>query len=238
MIVGDLKPIEEIVSMIKGYTQVLILGCGSCVTVCLSGGEREAEQLGRELARIRHYQSAAPKFIVDSILRQCERDLVIEYQNIPAGTDALLSLACGAGVQTLADAFEPLPVIPALNTTFLGASDKAGIWTEKCKGCGDCILINTGGICPIARCAKSLFNGPCGGSKAGYCEVGKYAPCAWAQIVARLKKMNKLHLYEKIHSPKNWKPGGAAGPRKRVRTGLGEGNSIKLKEGPLLIGDS
>jgi ferredoxin len=148
MIVGDLKPLEEIVSAIKEYKQVLVLGCGSCVTVCLSGGEREAEQLSRELSQIRHYQGTPPKFEVGCILRQCERDLVLEYQDLPAGTDAVLSLACGAGVQTLADAFEPLPVIPALNTTFLGASDKPGSWTEKCKGCGDCILIHTGGICP------------------------------------------------------------------------------------------
>jgi len=227
MIVGDLKPLEEIVSAIKEYKQVLVLGCGSCVTVCLSGGEREAEQLSRELSLLQHYQGRPPKFEVGCILRQCERDLVIEYQDIPAGTDAVLSLACGAGVQTLADAFEPLPVIPALNTTFLGASDKPGSWTEKCKGCGDCILIHTGGICPIARCAKSLFNGPCGGSQGGYCEVGEGIPCAWTQIVARLKKMDKLHHYEEIHAPKNWQPGGAAGLRKRVRTGLGEGSNTK-----------
>ena len=225
MIVGDLKPLEEIISAIKAYKQVLVLGCGSCVTVCLSGGEREAKQLSRELAQVRHYQNAPPKFEVDSILRQCERDLVIEYQNIPEGTDAVLSLACGAGVQTLADALEPLPVIPALNTTFLGASDKPGVWTEKCKGCGDCILIHTGGICPVARCAKSLFNGPCGGSQGGYCEVGQGIPCAWAQIVARLKKMDKLDCYEQIQASKNWKPAGAAGLRRRVRTGLADSPS-------------
>ncbi|MCK5418453.1 MAG: methylenetetrahydrofolate reductase C-terminal domain-containing protein, partial [Desulfobacterales bacterium] len=88
----------------------------------------------------------------------------------------------------------------------------------------DCILIHTGGICPIARCAKSLFNGPCGGSQGGYCEVGEGIPCAWTQIVARLKKMDKLHHYEEIRAPKNWQPGGAAGLRKRVRTGLGDGS--------------
>jgi len=225
MIVGDLKPLEEIISAIKTYKQVLVLGCGSCVTVCLSGGEREAKQLSHELAQVQYYQNAPPKFTVDSILRQCERDLVIEYQNIPEGTDAVLSLACGAGVQTLADALEPLPVIPALNTTFLGASDKPGVWTEKCKGCGDCILSHTGGICPVARCAKSLFNGPCGGSQGGYCEVGQGVPCAWTQIVARLKKMGRLQSYEEIRTSKDWRPGGAGGVRKRVRTGLGEGAS-------------
>jgi ferredoxin len=222
MIVGDLKPLEEIISAVKGFKQVLVLGCGSCVTVCLSGGEKEAEQLSRDLSQMRYYKGPAPKFVVGSILRQCEKDLIDEYQEIPPGTDAVLSLACGAGVQTLADAYEPLPVIPALNTTFLGASDKPGIWTEKCKGCGDCILIHTGGICPIARCAKSLFNGPCGGSKGGYCEVGNGIPCAWTQIVARLKQMDKLHCYEEIRTTKNWKPGGAAGLRRRVRTGLAD----------------
>ena len=195
------------------------------MTVCLSGGEREAKQLSHELAQVQYYQNAPPKFTVDSILRQCERDLVIEYQNIPEGTDAVLSLACGAGVQTLADALEPLPVIPALNTTFLGASDKPGVWTEKCKGCGDCILSHTGGICPVARCAKSLFNGPCGGSQGGYCEVGQGVPCAWTQIVARLKKMGRLQSYEEIRTSKDWRPGGAGGVRKRVRTGLGESST-------------
>ncbi len=128
MIVGDLKPLAEIVSAIKEYKQVLVLGCGSCVTVCLSGGEKEAQQLSHDLSQIRHYEGPPPKFEVGAILRQCEEDLVLEYQTLPAGTDAILSLACGAGVQTLADAYDPLPVIPALNTTFLGASAKAGNW--------------------------------------------------------------------------------------------------------------
>jgi ferredoxin len=224
MIVGDLKPLAEIVTAVKDFEHVLVLGCGSCVSVCLSGGEKEAQDLRRELSQIRHYRGTPPKFAVGSILRQCERDLVVEYQDIPDEIDAILSLACGAGVQTLADAFEPLPVIPALNTTFLGASDKPGEWTEKCKGCGDCILIHTGGICPIARCAKSLFNGPCGGSKGGYCEVGGGLPCAWTQIVARLKRMDRLDDYEKMNSKKDWTRGGSAGPRKRVRIGLGDGN--------------
>jgi ferredoxin len=223
MIVGDLKPLAEIVSAVKEYRQILVLGCGSCVTVCLSGGEKEADQLARELSQVRHYQGAPPKFELGCILRQCEQDLVTEYQALPAGTDAVLSLACGAGVQTVADAFDPLPVIPALNTTFLGASAKAGIWEEVCRGCGDCVLTYTGGICPVARCAKSLFNGPCGGSHNGSCEVGLDTPCAWAMIFYRLKRQNKLHLLDQIRTPKDWRPGGAAGPRKRVRLGLGQG---------------
>jgi ferredoxin len=195
MIVGDLKPLEEIVAAVKEYKNVLVLGCGSCVTVCLSGGEREAEQLCHELSKVRHYEGVPPKFEMGCILRQC----------------------------AVADAHDPLPVIPALNTTFLGASAKPGIWAEMCRGCGDCVLTYTGGICPVARCAKGLFNGPCGGSQNGSCEVGLDTPCAWAMIYYRLKRQNKLHLLEEIRAPKDWRPGGAGGPRKRVRLGLGDG---------------
>ena len=224
MIVGNLKPLAEIVAAVKEYKQLLVLGCGSCVTVCLSGGEKEAQQLSRELSQKQLFKGRPPKLKVGSILRQCEEDLVREYHTVPEGTDAILSLACGAGVQTLADVYDPLPVIPALNTTFLGASPKPGIWAEVCRGCGDCVLNYTGGICPVARCAKGLFNGPCGGSQNGSCEVGFDTPCAWAMIYYRLKRQNKLHLLDEIRAPKDWRPGGAAGPRKRVRTGLGEGS--------------
>ncbi len=220
MIVGDLKPIEEIISSISGYKKVLVLGCGSCVTVCLSGGEREARQLARQLSHPRHYKEGSPKFVVNSILRQCELDLVQAFQEIDPKTDAVLSLACGAGVQTLADAFDPLPIIPALNTTFLGASLKPGIWSEMCQGCGNCMLTYTGGICPIARCAKSLFNGPCGGSQNGACEIDHHTPCAWALIYFRLKKQNKLHLINKLQPFQDWRTQTGKGPRKRVRTGI------------------
>ena len=101
----------------------------------------------------------------------CERDFVKAYLDIPPDTEAILSLACGAGVQTVAEIFGTLPVIPALNTTFLGSLDSPGIWREKCQGCGDCVLAYTGGICPVSRCAKRLLNGPCGGSKNGKCET-------------------------------------------------------------------
>jgi ferredoxin len=225
MIVGNLKPLEEIIAAVKEYKQILVLGCGSCVTVCLSGGEKEAHQLGRELSRKKHFGDRPPKLEVGSILRQCEQDMVREYQSIPDGIDAILSLACGAGVQTLADAYDPLPVIPALNTTFLGASAKPGIWQEMCRGCGDCVLTFTGGVCPVARCAKSLFNGPCGGSQNGSCEISLDTPCAWALIYYRLKRQNKLHLLRKVRTPKDWRPAGGEGARKRVRTGLGEGSS-------------
>lgn len=230
MIVGDLKPLEEIAGSIAGFRKVFVLGCGSCVTVCLSGGDREASQLAKELAYTRHYKGNPPVFETGTIIRQCERDLVTAYQDVPADTEAVLSLACGAGVQTIADVFKPLPVIPALNTTFLGASNEAGVWQEVCQGCGDCVLTFTGGICPVARCAKSLFNGPCGGSHGGQCEIYREVPCAWALIFYRLKEQGQLHLLEEIRAPRDWQAGGASGPRERRRTGIGGSPGYNSRE--------
>lgn len=214
MIVGDIKPIGEIVDSISEYRRIHIVGCGSCVSVCLSGGARESEMLALELG------CKLPAVTTDTVLRQCEPDIIKSFHKIPDGTEAVLSLACGAGVQTMSDVFDPIPVVPALNTTFLGASAGPGVWREMCRGCGDCLLTYTGGICPVARCAKSLFNGPCGGSNGQSCEIDPDTPCAWGQIIRRLGRQNKLRMLHKIRSPKDWRPGGGEGPRIRKRTGI------------------
>ena len=148
MITGKLKPFEEISSSVEKYRNILVLGCGSCVTICLSGGDREAQALARELCAPEGAGCAERSVQVRTIQRQCESDLLKNFLDIPPDTDVILSLACGAGVQTLAETFGRLPVIPALNTTFLGALDEQGVWREKCQGCGECVLAHTGGDMP------------------------------------------------------------------------------------------
>ena len=213
MIVGNRKPLEEIVSTIEEFKRVLILGCGTCVTVCLTGGDREAKILARDLSAPGLYKGEPPIFLTETIERQCEYDMVKTYLELPGEYDARLSLACGAGVQTLSAIYSSLPVIPALNTSFIGALDEPGIWREKCHGCGDCVLAYTGGICPVARCAKQLFNGPCGGSMGGKCEISPDVDCAWAQIIARLGNLKRLDLYNNIIPPKDWSADRGGGAR-------------------------
>ena len=220
MIVGDLKPVKEIASSIAEYRKLLVLGCGGCVTVCRSGGDAEAQDLARVLAHPEHYPGLPPELSVETIDRQCEHDVVQNYLSLPDGTEAILSLACGVGVQIIADIYEPLPVIPALSTTFMGGADEPGVWREKCRGCGDCLLAYTAGICPIALCAKRLLNGPCGGSRDGHCEVSPDLPCAWAKIYLRLGKQNRLHWMDEFQPSRDWRKAGQRGPRERRRTGI------------------
>ena len=224
MIVADPKTLTEIAGSVAAYARVHVGGCGACVTVCRAGGRAEAEDIARRLSSpAAHGGRVPPELTVGAIERQCERDLVKDHLAVPEGTEAVLSLACGCGVQVVADVLEPLPVIPALSTTFMGGSDEPGVWSEKCEGCGDCLLATTGGICPIARCAKSLLNGPCGGSHAGLCEVEGDLPCAWQLIHDRLKLQGRLDLIMACRPPRSWRRAGYGGLRSRRRTGVAGG---------------
>jgi ferredoxin len=220
MIVGDLKSLKEIASSIACYRKILVLGCGGCVTVCRSGGDAEAHDLARQLSHPEHYAGMPPCFIVNTIERQCENDLLRSYLAVPSDVEAILSLACGAGVQIVADVYESLPVFPALTTTFLGGADEPGVWREKCQGCGDCLLGRTGGICPIALCAKRLLNGPCGGARDGHCEVSPDVPCAWLRIYTRLEKQGRADQMDDFIASRDWRKAGYRAPRERCRTGI------------------
>ncbi len=92
------------------------------------------------------------------------------------------------------------------------------MWAERCAACGECVLGITAGICPIARCAKSLLNGPCGGSQGGKCEISGDIPCAWQLIYDRLKEQGLLEMMEKINAPKKWST--SSSPRMIVRDDL------------------
>lgn len=220
MIVGDLKSLEEIGRSIAGLARVHVLGCGGCVTVCRAGGDAEARDVAHKLAHPQYHQGSPPEFTVDTVERQCEYDLLEAYLKIPPDTDAILSLACGVGVQIVADLTEPVPVIPALTTTFMGGADEPGVWREKCRGCGDCLLALTAAVCPISRCPKSLLNGPCGGPQDGQCEVNPDLPCAWEMIYRRLEKQDRLHVLADITTVRDWRKAGGRGPRERRRTGV------------------
>jgi ferredoxin len=217
MIVGKQKPLEEIWDMVKGYRKLLVFGCNTCVAVCHEGGNRESEILG-SLLRMKAKQEGVDIVIKDGgIERQCEHEYFEKAAGEIEESDAVLSLACGAGVQFLGEKFPGKTVMPGLNTTFIGVVDAPGEFSERCTMCGDCILHLTGGICPITRCSKSILNGPCGGSNKGCCEISPDTPCGWHLIHERLKAQGRLSLIQAYIPAKNWITSRDGGPRKQVR---------------------
>ena len=206
MIIAERKPMEEIKQAMAPYKKVLVAGCGTCVTVCWVGGEKEVEILASQLRLARSAEGNEIVTLEATVERQCEKEMVTELKDKVAEVEAVLSLACGAGVQTMAELFEDKPIFPAVNTTFIGMPEKEGLWVEMCGACGDCFLDRTGGICPIVRCAKGLLNGPCGGTrKGGKCEIDPEKDCAWVLIYRRLEKQGRLDLMREYNPPKNFR---------------------------------
>lgn len=217
MVIGERKPFDEITNMTEGNKKVMVLGCGGCVTVCLTGGHDEVRVLSSQLRMARDKAGNPIEIIEKTIERQCDPEYVEEVHDIISQVDAVLSMACGVGVQYLAERYMDTPIYPALNTTFVGGSKKEGYYVERCQTCGQCKLYYTGGICPIARCSKSLLNGPCGGSTKGKCEIDPEVDCAWQLIIDRLKALNQMDRYEQIMANNDWRSNRDGGPRTMVR---------------------
>lgn len=217
MIVGEQKPIAEIMEAVSPYKKILILGCGTCVKTCFAGGEDEVATLASAL-RLACKKAGKEVSIEEfTVERQCEDEFIHEAAPSISQNSAVLSLACGAGVQAIARRFKEVPVIPGVNTTFIGVLEKQGLFTEECLGCGDCKLAVFGGICPVTRCAKKLLNGPCGGSQKGKCEINPDSDCAWQLIIDRLKVLGQMDNLRTYIPPKNWRTSHSGGPRKLVR---------------------
>jgi ferredoxin len=203
--------------ILKDHKNILVLGCGTCVTVCLAGGEREVSIISSALriaARLKGLNINVSELTIE---RQCDDIFIEQAAEAINKADAVLSLGCGAGVQAIAERYLDKPVYAGLNTAFLGILEERGIWTEKCSACGACVLHEFGGICPITRCAKHMLNGPCGGSREDRCEVRADRPCAWQLIYQRLKGIGQLDRLKHIVSPKAWNTSLHGGPRVIIR---------------------
>jgi hypothetical protein len=220
MIKAKQKPIPEIKALIAPYKKILILGCGTCVTISFAGGEKEVGMLASSLRIAASMAGEDRTFSEATVQRQCEWEFIDAVAGEIKKADAVISLACGIGVQALAERYPDKVILPGVNTTFLGMAIEHGVLVERCRACGDCVLGLTGGICPIARCAKNLLNGPCGGSHSGKCEINPDTDCAWQLIYDRLGRLGQLDRLDAFMSYKDWSKDYDGGPRKIVREDL------------------
>jgi ferredoxin len=221
MIMAKPKPMNEIIETLKGFRKILVAGCNGCVAVCEAGGMKEVEVAASAL-RI-HFTQKGQHMDIDeiSLTRQCDKEYLHELQENIDKYDAVLSLACGAGVQFMAEMYTQKPILPGVDTNFIGVTQDQGVWSERCQACGQCVLAETGGICPITRCSKRMMNGPCGGSEKGKCEismlVGRDIPCGWHLIYERLKTMGQLNQFREPAADKDWIHSRDGGPREIIR---------------------
>jgi ferredoxin len=216
MIIAERKDLGQIIKIVGGRGRVLIAGCRSCVAICQAGGEKEVAVLGEALRLQAAAEGRGIEVTEVTVERQCEKEWVRGIEALVGDNDIVLSVACGVGVQVVQATYPTVMVVPGLNTSNMGAPEEPGVYVERCAGCGDCVLHLTGGICPIARCSKSLLNGPCGGSQNGKCEVSSETPCGWEEIYRSLERLGRLDLLEESIPPRNWLPSRSGGPRRIV----------------------
>jgi len=208
MIVTTQKPLDELLDFISPYKNILIAGCDGCTQP--PRGLKEAETLSQLLELGGRLRNKEFTFRTTTVAKQCDSYLAAStLKPHMEGVEAVLSLACGIGVQELAQLFPETPAFPAQNTHFMGAEEREeGFLEERCAGCGDCRLALTGGICPIVRCTKGLLNGACGGSKDGKCELNPEKDCGWVLIYNQLKKQGKLGLLKEFRPPRDYQLSG------------------------------
>ena len=219
MIVIKRKPLEEILGYIEGHDKILVLGCQECPYGCATAGGDAVKRLAEEIKNKMRDLGKSIEILEKTLIRLCELRYVKGINDLIKEVKAVVTLSCGVGVNLIADIYSEIEVYPGMNTLFLGAELREGIYIEKCRACGDCIVGYTAGLCPITRCPKNMLNGPCGGSKNGVCEVRKGLPCVWYQIIKRLKKRGKLEKLMEIWEAKDWRSLYGEGVRE-LREGL------------------
>jgi hypothetical protein len=230
MIITEQKEFDEILHSLEGHERVFLVGCGICATTWSTGGEKETREMAVRLAEAG--KDCTGWIVTEEAtcdVRTTRRLLKRNKEPPPAagggwgGADALLVLACGAGVQTVASLVD-VPVYPALNTLFLARLQNLSVCDERCRLCGECILAETAAICPVALCPKGLMNGPCGGYEDGKCEVDRERDCAWVAIYERMETLGQLEQFTVIREPKDWSKMRHPGfINKRDRKALGRG---------------
>ncbi len=203
MIITKKKDIKKILGSLEGRRTVYLFGCDSCAEQCTTGGGPELKEMAAEL------QKNGFEVLGSSLPSEtCYRQIIIkDYKKIPEikEADAVLVLACGAGVRTVADVLdEAQPVLPALDSIFLATVERYGRFFEGCALCAECVLAETASICPHTECPKGMLNGPCGGVADGKCEVIRENECAWVRVYNRLKAQGRLHILKRISPPKDY----------------------------------
>ena len=207
------KPLEEVMQYLEKCKAVYLIGCGTCATLCHTGGKSEVLEMKDRLEA--SGKKVTGWMVIPTACDELTKYALQEEAGNIGSADCILAMTCAIGVQTISlHLKDSKPVYPALNTLFLGVEESPGHFIEVCMQCGSCVLGRTASICPLVRCAKSLLNGPCGGSSGGKCEVSPDIPCAWQLIYDRLAEMGRLDELEEIEPVKDWSASISGGPRK------------------------
>jgi hypothetical protein len=195
------KPFDEIKEQLANLDRLFIIGCGTCTTMTKTGGIDQVLEMKERLQELGKRVSGWT--VIPTACDEMTELAMKDNRRAIEDASCILVMTCALGVHRISSYIDR-PVIPALDTLFIAVEDTPGYFSEVCAQCGQCILGETAGICPITTCHKGLVNGPCGGTNNGKCEVDKEKDCAWTLIYERLRDQGRLDLMRKYHPPHNF----------------------------------
>ena len=195
------KSLEEIAEQLANLDHVFIVGCGTCTTMTKTGGIDQVVEMKDRLLEIDKRVSGWT--VIPIACDEMTEAAMKENSRAIENANCILVMTCALGIHRISTYIDR-PVVPALDTLFIAVEETPGYFREVCAQCGQCILGETAGICPITNCHKGLVNGPCGGTNNGKCEVDKEKDCAWTLIYERLREQGRLDLMRKYHPPHNF----------------------------------
>ena len=186
-----LKDKEELVSLLAGKDNLFIIACNKCFKEFETVDEPECAEFEKLAAE--NGKTVTGSARVDFLCNKTQTEKKLQDM-IPEGTENVIVISCGLGIQTVAD-LAGKPVYAASNSLNYRGKHGMALTERKCDACAQCYMNVTGGICPIVDCSKSLVNGQCGGAKDGKCEVDESRDCAWEKIYQRLKAQGRLEEF-------------------------------------------
>ena len=195
------KSEEALDRLLEDFTRIFVVGCGTCVTMTRTGGVEQVEAMREAL--LKKGKMVTGQMVVPVACDELGYEILEEQHEAVEASEALLIMTCAYGVQTIGSQLKKT-VIPALDTIFIGKESASGSFNEVCIQCGQCILGETGGLCPVTSCHKGLVNGPCGGTNNGKCEIDSNKDCVWTLIYNRLKQFGQVDLMRRHQPPKNY----------------------------------
>ena len=186
-----LKETDELVSLLADKDNLFVIACNKCYKEFTTVDEPDCDEFLKIAAEQGKTVTGSAK--VDFVCNKVQTEKKLQDM-IPEGTENVLVVSCGLGIQTVAD-LKKMPVFAASNTLNYTGHHGMALTKKSCDACAQCYLNITGGVCPIVDCSKSLVNGQCGGAKNGKCEVDPNKDCAWEKIYRRLEKQGRLEEF-------------------------------------------
>ena len=197
-----LKSWDELTTLLENADNLFVVACNKCFKAFETAQEPEIDTF-LKLAEA-HDKTVTGSMSVDFLCNKTQTHKALA-DRIPEGTEHIVVISCGLGVQTVAD-IEELSVLAACDSVSRKDGHHGMALTKKtCGACAQCYLNMTGGICPIVDCSKSLINGQCGGAKNGKCEVSPDKDCAWEKIQQRMAAQGRLEeLKQQCVQVRDW----------------------------------